>query len=495
MIAAKNPTIPVDIIAAVVGKDGISTDASLLEQYSANHRWGGVTPELVVRPANAAQVRDIVTVAKETGINLVLSSSGPPHQLGGTLPMSPGLIVDMAAMDQIVRLDRRNKMALVEPGVTFPKLIEAADREGLKVLMPLLPREGKSVLGSYLEREPILTPKYHWDMTDPMLCSELVFGTGDVFRTGSAAGPGTLEQQWATGLAQKNPMGPAQTDLVRIVQGAQGTMAAMTWATIKLEVKPVVYELAFACDKKLSRLVEFSYKVLRPKLGEEYFILNARALAAVISEDKEDISRLAARQSPYTVIYGVAGYEYFPGKRVAYQQEDIARIAQAAGVKLTREVPGASANRIAQIIAGTSGTDSYKARPKGAYQDIFFLTTLDRTPSFIRAVEELAVKHGYRPEDLGIYIQPVQHGRTCHLEFTLYYDPADDSDTARAMELFSDASDTVSGMGAFFSRPYGPWADLAFARCPDTVKALRKVKKMLDPAGVLNRGKLCFEEV
>ncbi len=67
-----------------------------------------------------------------------------------------------------------------------------------------------------------MIPKYHWDTTDPMLCTEIVFGTGDIFRTGSAAGPGSLKEQWAHGGAQKNPMGPAQTDFARIVQGSQG---------------------------------------------------------------------------------------------------------------------------------------------------------------------------------------------------------------------------------------------------------------------------------
>jgi FAD/FMN-containing dehydrogenase len=78
-----------------------------------------------------------------------------------------------------------------------------------------------------------------------------------------------------------------------------------------------------------------------------------------------------------------------------------------------------------------------------------------------------------------------------HLEFTLYFGEAD---AERAGELFSSASRALSDAGAFFSRPYGPWADLAYARCPDTVAALRKVKDMLDPDNVLNRGKLCFQK-
>jgi hypothetical protein len=40
-------------------------------------------------------------------------------------------------------------------------------------------------------------PKYHWDIGDPLACVEVIFGTGDMFRTGAAAGPGSLEEQWA----------------------------------------------------------------------------------------------------------------------------------------------------------------------------------------------------------------------------------------------------------------------------------------------------------
>jgi hypothetical protein len=290
-------------------------------------------------------------------------------------------------------------------------------------------------------------------------------------------------------------MGPAQTDFVRVVQGSQGTMAAVTWASVKLEVKPTIHEFHFIPNDKLFKLIDLSYRALRPKLAEEFFILNAYALATVLSEDPKEIPGLAARQAPYTLVYGITGYEYSPEKRVSYHKNDIARIAQAVGVKPANEIPGASASVFADRIAGPSGDSSYKSASKGTFLDIFFLTTLDRVASFISVVENLALRHGYPVEELGIYIQPIQHGRACHLEFTLYYDSSDDIEAARARLLFIDTSDTVSEMGAFFSRPYGPWAELAYAKCPDTVAVLRNVKKMLDPAGVLNRGRLCFQEV
>lgn len=480
-----------DKLTAVVGDANVTDDPSLLATFREAGATSGGEAAILVRPHSTAEVRELVKLARADGLNLVFLSSSAPRLRGDSVPVGEAVIADLSGMNEIVRLDRRNKVALIEPGVTFEQLIPPVDAAGLKVLMPLLPKAGKSVLASTLEREPIIIPKYHWDMTDPMLCTELVFGTGDLFRTGSAAGPGSLEQQWAAGGAQKNPMGPAQTDFVRVVQGSQGTMAAVTWCSLKLEVKPTIHKIYFVPDERLERLYDFTYRAMRPKLGDEWLVFNAWQLATIIADDPAKVEELAAAQAPWTVVYGVSGYEYLPAERVAYQENDLARHAQAAGVTAVPEVPGCPAKRMERILAAPSPDPYYKTVPKGAFRDIFFLTTLDRVPSFIQVMEAEAAKTGYPAERIGVYIQPIQQGRNCHLEFTLYYDPAD---AAKAEELFDAASRALSEAGAFFSRPYGPWAPLAYERCPDTVTALRKVKKMLDPDNVLNRGKLCFTE-
>ena len=144
----------------------------------------------------------------------------------------------MSGLKEIVRVDRRNRVAMIEAGLTFTELIPELEKEGLRLNMPLLPRAGKSVIGSMLEREPVIMPKYHWDIADPLLCTEVIFGSGDLFRTGSAAGPGTLEEQWEVGAAQEVASGPSQADWYRIIQGAQGTMGIVTWATIRCERLP-----------------------------------------------------------------------------------------------------------------------------------------------------------------------------------------------------------------------------------------------------------------
>jgi len=483
-------------ITGIVGPAAVSDDAGLLQGYASGLASGAQgQPFLAVRPADAKQVQAVVRLANQVGLNLVPVSSGEPRMRGDSVPAGEAVMVDLSAMNRIVRMDRRNKVAIIEPGVTFEQLKSAAAREGLKVFTPLLPRPQKSVIASYLEREPILTPKFHWDMTDPMLCTELVFGTGDLFRTGSAAGPGSLEDQWKMGIAQKNPTGPAHADFMRVVQGAQGTMAMVTWASVKLELLPQARRLYFVTSDSLNKLVDFSYRVNRVKLADEFLILNASALANILEEDAGKIGALAAAQAPYTAIYCVAGYQYFPEKRVEYEEKDISDIAQATGLTIKREIPGASARRMMEVLDGPSPEPYWKLRAKGSFREIFFLTTMDKTQGFISLMEDLALARGYPVEEMAVYIQPIQQGRSCHLEFNFFCDPADGAGTAAAEALCAEAAAALADAGAFFSRPYGAWADLAYKRCPDSVKALRMVKDILDPAGVLNRGKLCFGEV
>ncbi len=479
----------------IVGEDFLVDDPESLREFASNLSGSAQgTPLCLVRPRGAVEVQSLVDLARETGLNLVPVSSGPPHVRGGTVPQGEGVIVDFSHMDNIVRVDRRNKVAIVEPGVRFQRLKEEVEAKGMRVLMPLLPRATKSVLGSCLEREPMLIPKYHWDMTDPMLCAELIFGTGDLFRTGSAAGPGSLAEQWSKGLAQKNPMGPAQTDFGRLVQGSQGTLAMVTWASIKLEVLPEVQKFYFIPDANLGRLVEFSYRALRRKLGDEFLILNGFELATILANNHERIKELASHQAPFTLIFSISGYQYYPEKKVAYQEKDIADIAQDCGLVIKREIPGASGKLMGEILRNPSPEPYYRQRFRGGFRELFFLTTMDRAPFFSSLVGETISRLGYPQEEVGIYLQPIQQGRACHLEFHLYYDPADSSSGQKMEEILSEAGAAVAEAGAFFSRPYGSWAELAYARCPDTVMALKRIKKIMDPAGVLNRGKLCFTE-
>ena len=222
-------------LAKIVGSKNVLSSAEVLEAYSQDLSFvPRVKPRCVVKPGNTDEVQEIVKWANETLTPLVPVSSGPPHFRGDTVPSVGGaVIVDLSRMKRIIRVDPRNRVAMVEPGVTFGELQPELEKAGLCAYMPLAPRSSKSVIGSMLEREPITMPAHHWDGTDPMLCAEIVFGTGDKMRSGEAAGPDTIEEQWKIGKAQMCPFGLSQFNENRLISGAQGTIGIVTWATMK----------------------------------------------------------------------------------------------------------------------------------------------------------------------------------------------------------------------------------------------------------------------
>jgi FAD/FMN-containing dehydrogenase len=475
-------------LAKIVGKKQVVTDEEELKAYRDDGSFvAGKIPQCVVKPRNGEEVQKIVRLANDGGWALIPCSSSGPRTRGDTVPaVDDAVIVDLSGMDSIVRMDQRNKVAMVEPGVSFSALQEAARGEGLRVAMPLAPRKTKSVVGSLLEREPTTMPKYHWDMSDPMCCIEVIFGTGDLFRTGAAAGPGTLEEQWASGQAQKSPMGPSQTDWAKIIQGAQGTMGIVTWASVKLELMPRLEKAFLVGAEELDELIEFTQAIQRAKLPDHCLILNRINLSTLLGEvPSKDLPRWA-------LFYTVSGYEHFPEDRVDYIEKDIGELATASGVEPAVGLNGVSAKKCLSLVTSPCEEPYWKCRPTGGFQDIFFLTTLDRAPGFVRQMDAETGKHEISEEGLGVYLQPIHQGRGCHLEFTLMVDPADSERAGKVEKLWHAAGKALSEAGAFFSRPYGYWSDLAYSKCPDTVTALKKVKGILDPKGVMNPGKLCF---
>lgn len=484
-----------DGLAAIVGSENIIDSGEVLEAYAEDLSFTGrAVPRCVVKPGSATEVQAIVRWGNETSTTLVPVSSGPPHFRGDTVPAGEGaVILDLSGMNKILRVDAKNRVAMVEAGVTFDELVPVLEKEGLKLNLPLLPRKSKSVIGSMLEREPVVMPLYQWDAVDPLACIEVIFGTGDPFRTGTAAGPGTLEEQWKSGQAQVNPMGPGQTDFARVVQGAQGTMGIVTWASVRCEKKPVIEKPFLTGADKLESLSDFISRSLWLKAADTSLVVNRATLAAMISKEPETFVEIQNALPEWLYFFSLAGYEYFPDERVAYQEKSILEAAERSGLKPADAISGVSAREVLDLLSKPSGEPFWKLRPRGAFQDIFFLTTLDRTPDFIEAVYGIAENNGVSATDIGAYIQPMVQGTSCHCEFNFFYEPGDPAAVEKVRKTTEQACDAAMNLGGFFSRPYGDISKKVYEKDPGTAAALKKVKKIFDPNNIMNTGKLCFQ--
>jgi FAD/FMN-containing dehydrogenase len=482
-------------LTEIFGPGQVSQKAATLDAFARDMSFvNAVRPMFVVKPQNGEAIQKLVNLANETQTPLVPVSSGPPHFRGDTVPSTGGaVIVDLSGMKKIILVDRARRVAMVEPGVTFGELIPAVEKEGLRLNMPLLPRQSKSVVGSMLEREPIIMPKYQWDISDPLACTGLFFGAGDEFRTGQAAGPGTIEEQWAVGGVQKAPYGPGTASWHRLIQGSQGTLGIVTWASMRCEILPSIEEPFVIGSFKLDTLLELTSWLIRLRMVNECFILNSTNLAAIFAKKwPEDYKILKDALPTWTLFYTVAGYEYLPEERISSYIKDITGLTQRLGVEALKAVGAVSANWILKAVQKPSTEPYWKLRYKGACQDIFFLTINDKLENQITAMEDLADKAGYPAYDMGVYIQPVVQGTGCHCEFTLFYDPKNSSELNRVRDLSVPATKGLLAKGAFFSRPYGENAGMILNRDAASVAVLNKFKKIFDPNNIMNPGKVCF---
>jgi FAD/FMN-containing dehydrogenase len=311
-------------------------------------------------------------------------------------------------------------------------------------------------------------------------------------RTGSAAGPGTTEELIAAGVGHVSPFGPDTMDFARLVQGAQGTMGIVTRATCACSLMPTIQRPYFVTSEKMGALIEFMYALLRKRLGEELFLINDFALANMSYSNPEEIKSVSAELAPWIVFLNIAGYEKRPEERVAYQEEDIREIAKEHGLTLLRSVVGVSAFDLLKRLEEPSEDSYWKLKFKGNCQDISFTTTLDRVQELVDHIYKIAALHGYACNEIGIYIQPVVQGSSCQCEIDLRYNPENVREVEQVKRLYLNLCETLANLGAFYSRPYGAMADIAYRRDAETTALLRKVKAIFDPKNILNPGKLCF---
>jgi FAD/FMN-containing dehydrogenase len=481
-------------LVKIVGSSNVLDNPGALEEYSRDSSFvPPLRPRCVVKPGNVEEVQAIVKWANETLTPLVPISSGPPHFRGDTVPSVGGaIILDLSRMKRVIRIDPRNKIAMIEPGVTFGELQTELAKEGLCAYMPLAPRRLKSVIGSMLEREPIIRPSHHWDSNDPLLCMEVVFGTGDRFRTGEASGPDTVEEQWELGRVQMNPFGHSHVDFQRLMAGAQGTIGIVTWATLKCSYSSQLNHALLVPSSNIEPLIDLIYLLVRFRFGGSLFILNGVNLACLLGQDPQKILELRNILPRWVLFISFEGYGILPKDKVEYEEADFRAMAQSCHLKPEAILPGARAEMISQILSQPSPEPYWKTRFKGGCHDLFFLTTLDKTPQFVNTMPDLAQRYGYPVGEMGVYIQPIVQGTSCHCELNLYYSPNKSAELEATKQMVSTGSEDMARMGGFFSRPYGLWKDTAYRRAPGTLAMQRKVKEIFDPKGILNPGKLCF---
>ena len=127
-------------LAGIVGAENVLTDPYDLDRYSADaltpfRAFGAESAfdrlaDAVVRPRTTEQVADIVAWAVRERVPLVPHGGGT-GVMGGTLPVRGGVIVDLKRMNRVLEVNPKDLTAVVEGGAVLHDLVVNLAEHGL----------------------------------------------------------------------------------------------------------------------------------------------------------------------------------------------------------------------------------------------------------------------------------------------------------------------------------------------------------------------------
>ena len=208
-------------IIDIVGAENVFTNAENLEIYSRDETEDlSFYPEVVVKPINALQISQLLKLCNQYHIPATPRGGGTGLS-GGALPIYGGLLISTEKLNKIIEIDELNLQATVEPGVITEEFMNAVAERGL--LYPVDPSsKGTCFMGgnvSHGSGGPRVV-KYG-TIREYILNLQIVLPTGEIIWTGA----NTLK--YASGY-----------NLTQLMIGSEGTLGIITQIVVKLISRP-----------------------------------------------------------------------------------------------------------------------------------------------------------------------------------------------------------------------------------------------------------------
>lgn len=462
---------------SILGEKNVIADAEALAQYS-NGNISFIpprTPVLAVTPSNAEEIREVLKVAALNKIPVTPTSSSRSGH-GGSIPSVPGITIDLRRMNKIELIDTSSRNAIIEPGVTFSHLQEKAKEQGLRVLTPVEITADSSVISTYLDMAPLYSwPRYG---TESILTMEVIIPNGEIIKTGIAAIP-IVDKPYF-------PFGTNPSYLNKVWFGSQGTLGIVTKAVIKLKTLHKTNKVLFIPFKSLEESFPAVKELKRFGYAVEFFMANPAYLAGMLAGDENELPKVSKLLPPVTAVLVLRGET----EEVEYQLQDIQELAGNLKLECLEELPGIeeAGSKILREIENPEGYEKSRSF-RGGYSVIPFICMIPQIPLFRRTLGQMAQAFKYNTADIGELFIPVEPARG-HFQYSFRYNPENPQEMMVTKKLFEVLSGTLIKMGGFFSRPYGNWADLVYAKAGAYKAMIRNIKETIDPDNIMNPGKL-----
>jgi glycolate oxidase subunit GlcD len=210
----------VDALARIVGPRWVRHRRAELATYTMDGLPTRESyPGVVVMPASAAEVREVVRLLHLTDTPFVARGAGTGLS-GGAVANPDAVVIALTRMNRILKVDPVRRRAVLQPGVVNARLSEAVSLHGLHYVPDPSSQAACTVGGNVAENAGGPHCLKYGVTTNHVVELEVVLPDASVIRLGSRQG---------------EPWGP---DLVGLFVGSEGMFGIATEIVVRLEPIP-----------------------------------------------------------------------------------------------------------------------------------------------------------------------------------------------------------------------------------------------------------------
>ena len=217
---AKHVDTIVEELRDVVGSASVLSDPDELLVYECDglpqHKY---RPRAVVFPSSTEETSAVMRALARAGVPFTPRGAGTGLS-GGALSLNQGVVVELARLRQILRVDEANRIAVVQPGVVNSHVSRAVSHLGLHYVPDPSSQPTCTIGGNIAENAGGIHCLKYGTTTDHVLGVRVVLAGGEVVDLG---GGGTEA---------------AGYDLLGVFVGSEGTFGIATEATLRLTPMP-----------------------------------------------------------------------------------------------------------------------------------------------------------------------------------------------------------------------------------------------------------------
>ena len=450
-----------DELRAVVAPGYVHTAPSEIISYSYDGTFQQRRPDLAVSPASTDEVAQIVKLAKERKTPIIArgASSG---LAGGTIPESGGIILNLARMNQIVEIDTDNVCVTAQAGVVTLQLQQAVEKAGL--FYPPDPASSRqSTIGGNVATNAGGPRCLKYGVTrDYVIGLTVVLASGDILKLG--------------GKVTKNATG---YQLMQLFVGSEGTLGIVTEVTLKLAPLPRARVTAVATFEKLAQASQAVSRIMASGILPATLELMDGTTINVV----EDFLQMGLPRHAEAMLLLEQD-----GTDAGVARADVDRMAEVCRALGAAEVTVATTNaerdqlwRARRSVSAALG----RLRPNKLGEDI--VVPKSAIPEMIASVRQIASRYE-------LPIPVFGHAGDGNLHPNILFDLRDPDEVRRVECAARDIFRAAIRLGGTLSGEHGIGTlkreFLAEAQGTLAVDLSRAIKRVFDPDGLLNPGKV-----